>query len=200
MHGELEEFLLWYTTSEVSPSITVLGMEGLPKGRAGQKGGRKRSKSATNPEHLVTITHSSASSKCGPSGVNIGASTSQINYPLTLPSTPPPLFSVPVTPPTPPAPPTVLPANPPNVNQFYLKFIKGNIRVCQGCRGSLKTSDGAVPSPPFDLAVARAEQRPFRDSSGDLITPKRPTVYHYHCKLECIKAVEPHFILSLIHI
>ena len=68
-------------------------------------------------------------------------------------ASPPPLISVPVTPPTPPAPPTVLPANPPNVNQFYLKFIKGNIRVCQGCRGSLKTSDGAVPSPPFDLAV-----------------------------------------------
>ena len=67
INEDLEEFLqlLWYTTSGVSPNITVLGMEGFSKGPAGHKGGRpkrKRSKSATNPEHLVTITHSSASS------------------------------------------------------------------------------------------------------------------------------------------
>ena len=65
INDELEEFLLWYTTSGVSPNITVLGMEGLPKGHAEQKGGRpkrKRFRSATNPEQLVTITHSSASS------------------------------------------------------------------------------------------------------------------------------------------
>ena len=161
-------------------------MEGLPKGRVGQKGGRskrKRTRSNTRPEHLVTVSRCNTASECGPSGVNIGASTSQINYNVLLPSSsrpPPPLISVPVTPPTPSTPPT--PPQAPNVNPFYLKFIKGNIRVCQGCRGSLKTSDGAVPSPPFDLTVARAEQRPFRDSSGDLITPKRPTVYHYHFK------------------
>lgn len=41
-NGELGEFLQWYTTSGVSPNITVLGMEGLPKGRAGQKGGRSK--------------------------------------------------------------------------------------------------------------------------------------------------------------
>ena len=38
-NGELKQFLQWYSTSGVSPNITVLGMEGLPKGRAGQKGG-----------------------------------------------------------------------------------------------------------------------------------------------------------------
>ena len=107
------------------------------------------------------------------------------------------LLSLPQTPPTP----STLPTSPlaPNVNPFYLKFIKGNIRVCQGCRGSLKTSDGAVPSPPFDLTIAHAEQRPFRDSSGNLITPKRPTVYHYHYhfKVECIKAL---FVPSSVRI
>ena len=77
INEDLEEFLqlLWYTTSGVSPNITVLGMEGFSKGPAGHKGGRpkrKRSKSATNPERLMTIMHSSASSKCGPSKVNIG--------------------------------------------------------------------------------------------------------------------------------
>ena len=32
----------WYTSSGVSPNITVLGMEGLPKEHAGQKGGRPK--------------------------------------------------------------------------------------------------------------------------------------------------------------
>ncbi|MCG8621954.1 MAG: hypothetical protein MJE68_08180, partial [Proteobacteria bacterium] len=31
-NGELRQFLQWYTTSGVCPNITVLGMEGLPKG------------------------------------------------------------------------------------------------------------------------------------------------------------------------
>ena len=155
-------------------------------------------RSDARPEHLVTVTHCNAASECGPSGVNNEASTSQINYNVLLPSSSrahPPHIPVPITPPTPSNPST---PPTPNVNPFYLKFIKGNIRVCQGCRGSLKTSDGAVPSPPFDLTVARAEQRPFRDTSGTLITPKRPTVYHYHCNLGCIKAVEAHFVPSSI--
>ena len=116
----------------------------------------------------------------------------------STPRGPPPLISVLVTPPTPPTQPTALPANPSKCEPIL--FEVRNIRVCQGCRGSLKTSDGAVPSLPFDLAVACAEQGPFCDSSGDLITPKRPTVYHYHCKLECIKAVKPHFIPSSVRI
>ena len=41
-NGELKQFLQWYSTSGVSPNITILAMEGLPKGRAGQKGGRAK--------------------------------------------------------------------------------------------------------------------------------------------------------------
>ena len=58
-NGELNQFLQWYSTSVVDPNITVLGMEGLPKGRAGQKGGRskqKRTRSNARPEQLVTVT------------------------------------------------------------------------------------------------------------------------------------------------
>ena len=36
-NGELNQFLQWYSTSGVHPNITVLGMEGLRKGQAGQK-------------------------------------------------------------------------------------------------------------------------------------------------------------------
>ena len=59
-NAELQQFLQWYTTSGVSPNITVLGMEGLSKGRAGQKGGRskrKRTRTDARPEHLVTVTY-----------------------------------------------------------------------------------------------------------------------------------------------
>ena len=42
----------------------------------------------------------------------------------------------------------------PNVNPFYAKFISGNIRVCQGCKGSLCLADYSVPLPPFDLTIS----------------------------------------------
>ena len=52
---------------------------------------------------------------------------------------------------------------PSNPNPFYLKFITGNIRICQGCRQSLRTSTGSIPEPPYNLVVARSEKRPYRD-------------------------------------
>ena len=70
-----------------------------------------------------------------------------------------------------------------NPNIFYLKFIQGNIRMFQGCRNSLRSVDGKVLPPPFDLTIARAEKRQFRDSSGHLVMPKCETVCHYDCSL-----------------
>ena len=43
--------------------------------------------------------------------------------------------------------------------------------MCQGCRSTLRLVDGSVPPAPHDLTVARAEKQPYRDSSGNLITP-----------------------------
>ena len=63
----------------------------------------------------------------------------------------------------------------PNINPFYVKVIAGNMQVCQGCRGGLKLSNGEVPPLPFDLAIARMEQRPYRDAKGTLTTPARPS-------------------------
>ena len=74
------------------------------------------------------------------------------------------------------------PSQPPNVNPFYVKFIAGNVGICQGYKGFLKTTDNCIPTPPFDIVVARSENRPFKDASGNLITPKRATVYHYYCR------------------
>ena len=81
-----------------------------------------------------------------------------------------------------------------NTNPFYVKFIKGNIRMCQGCRRPVKSMSGSIPSPPFDLVIARSERRSFHDKSGTLVTPLQEQTCHYHLSLQCVKAVEPHFV------
>ena len=85
----------------------------------------------------------------------------------------------------------------PNPNSFYLKFITGNIRICQGCRQSLRTSSGSIPDPPYNLVIARAEKCSYRDSSGDLVVPSSYSNAHYHVVVSCISQVEPTFIPSM---
>ena len=43
----------------------------------------------------------------------------------------------------------------------------------------LRCADGSVPAPPFDLCVARAERRLFRDATGILRTPQKEQPAHY---------------------
>ena len=84
----------------------------------------------------------------------------------------------------------------PNTNPFYVRFISGNIRICQGCRGSLKCANGTIPAPPFNLCCVRAEKRIFKDHSGVLRTPSKEQPSHYHINLHCIQASAPEFVLS----
>ena len=70
--------------------------------------------------------------------------------------------------------------------------------MCQGCQHSLLLVDDTVPPPPNDLTIARAEIHPYRDYSGDLITPCKESAVHYHCHIWCIKAVEPLFVPSAL--
>ena len=81
-----------------------------------------------------------------------------------------------------------------NSNPFFIRFIAGNIRMCQGCRSSLRSIDGGIPQPPFDLAIARFERRSYRDKNGELKTPVREQAAHYHLNVSCVKAVSPCFI------
>lgn len=94
------------------------------------------------------------------------------------------------------SPSVIIPTVVPNTNPFYVKAIEGNIRVCQGCRGSLKCLDGSVPAPPFDMCSARAERRSFRDANGVLRTPSKEQASHYHLNLSCIKTVASNFVPS----
>lgn len=54
----------------------------------------------------------------------------------------------------------------PNSNPFFIRFITGNIHICQGCRSSLHSINGGIPQPPFDLAIARFERRSYRDKNA----------------------------------
>ena len=55
-----------------------------------------------------------------------------------------------------------------------------NIRMCQGCRSSLRLTDGSILAPPFDLVMARAQRRTFRDKSSILVTPLQQQSSRYH--------------------
>ena len=142
----------------------------------------------------VVTTQSTVAASLGPqcayaipvtcTAVNI--STPQTNnfesdvHPPPVSSGPPPLIHTPQA----------------TVSPFYLKPLSGNIRVCQGCRGSLWLSNGSVLAPPFDIVVARMEKRSFRDTDGTLRTPMCPSLAHYHACLTCIRALQPNFVAS----
>ena len=86
---------------------------------------------------------------------------------------------------------------------FFVCFISGNIRICQGCRGSLRLLDGSIPHSPNDIVVARLEIRPcFDKSSGTWCYPKKETNSHYHLKLACVVKAEPLFVecLTPVHL
>ena len=85
-------------------------------------------------------------------------------------------------------------------NPFYLRLIEGNIRICQGCRKSLRNANGTIPAPPSNLCVARLERRSFFDQSGTLRLPKKEQPSHYHARVECIRAVCAKFVPSTLQI
>ena len=87
-----------------------------------------------------------------------------------------------------------------NTNPFFVRFIVGNIRVCQGCRSSLRSADGSVPKAPFDLAIARFERRPYRDKTGELKTPTRDQAAHYHLKVGCVQSGSPSFVSTSLFV
>ena len=93
---------------------------------------------------------------------------------------------------------TPTPPSTPNTNPFYVRFIAGNIRICQGCRSILRCADGSVPAPPFDLCVAHAECHSFRDATGILRTPQKEQPAHYHLNILCIRALATDFVPSSI--
>jgi hypothetical protein len=208
--GKLSPFLHWYNTTIKQLNVTSVGMLNMPKGR-GQKGGvpkRKRArKPAPEPKQTTSrpsLTTSSSTTTASTSHMesNIGPFSDTLNYYS-------PTYNYSGYPPAcgsiypwfyPPMAPMETPSAASNPNPFYLKFIRGNIRTCQGCKGSLRASDSSIPDPPNDLCIARAEKRPYRDNSGVLVTPSTYKPSHYHAQLACVRAAEPSFMPHTLNI
>ena len=206
-NGDLS-FLEWYTRYAESPNISMLAMSNLPRGR-GRKGGRPKRQRNRNynppvdnitvrPGTLVNVSHDNVMVGAGSmSNVQVFPDSSSTPFSsgvfsdrgfssTPFSSGPPPLIRLPSS--------NASIYQPVIINPFFVKVLAGNIRVCQGCRGSLRHTDGSIPSPPFDLVIARMEKRSYRDSSGILKTPNRPSAAHYHLKLTCVRGIEPNFI------
>lgn len=54
INGELKMFLQWYTSNDLQPNVTQLGMAGLPRGR-GRKGGIPKRKRLRTPAASPTV-------------------------------------------------------------------------------------------------------------------------------------------------
>ena len=211
---ELQLFLEWYSKS----NITAVGMHGSPSG-SGRKGGKPRRQRNRKKTSETVYDLSKASCQVVARNCSIVGSTNNLipntssndtlhfNF-ISLPTRKESVPSSAV--PTPSSTPLGSLQGVPYAqhplhftytgykqptNTFYFKFITGNIRICQGCRLSLRASDGSIPPPPYNLAVARAE---CQDKGGNMITPTRESVYHYHCVPQCIHSVEPAYNLSAI--
>ena len=82
------------------------------------------------------------------------------------------------------------------LNPHTLKFVCGNIRVCQSCRDSFRLADGSPRSPPLDLCVAHLGKRQYWNSTSNTwCVPSRETNSHYCARVVCIQFTFPTFIL-----
>ena len=219
LSNDLSSFLNWYNLSASQPNITTLAVSGLPAGRGRKGGAAKRTRNRNDkktPEICIprpvfqsVVSSGREALQSPPNTMPTVSSATPTLPPTPLISSPSvvnsaivgqitlssgisqigPSTTVTVSSPTPPTPSAVQP----NTNPFYVRFLQGNIRVCQGCRSTLRLSDGSIPAPPFNLVMARAE-RSFRDKFGTLITPQKEQPSHYHLRLDCVRAVEPCFV------
>ena len=123
---------------------------------------------------------------CHGGSVNVGSVTTSGN--LLLPRTPPD------TTPQPPPPLIQCASSSPDGSTFSLCFIKGNIRVCRGCRQNY--TKPAVP--PMDLCVRHQEWQKFTGPGGTL--ERRFVNVYYHLNLPCIRSGFPSFEPSMVEI
>ena len=80
-------------------------------------------------------------------------------------------------------------------NTCNLKFVSGNIRVCQSCRGTLRSSSGLLHSPPYDMCVARLGKRQYWISfMNEWCVPSKETNSHYCAGMACIQFSTPTFV------
>ena len=83
---------------------------------------------------------------------------------------------------------------------FPFALFQATVVFAKGAsHGSFHASDGTIPSPPLDVAVARLEQDSFYDkTTGIWCNPQKETHSHYHTRLSRIRSVEPLIVPSTL--
>jgi len=82
-----------------------------------------------------------------------------------------------------------------NCNPFVLKFVTGNIRICQSCRSSLRQMNGTIYCQPYNLCVSRLERMPYwHNGSKSWCTPVKESNAHYCANLSSLQASNPSFV------
>ena len=158
-----------------------------------------------HPQHLLKDFQSWPCSLSSPPSVfstNSETFPSYGYYPWTSPHSIPPAHNLVVPRPVTPHNLAGTKKSPPESSHpFFIHFIAGNIRTCQGCKNSVRLSDGSIPSPPHDIVVAHLEQRQYFDKkSGEWCYSSKSSNCHYHARLSCIVQVEPLFIPSSLQV
>ena len=83
---------------------------------------------------------------------------------------------------------------------FTVKLLNNRIKKCRGCNWEFSRKvDGSPPDPPLNLVICHIERRPFRDASNATRLSHPQNVY-YHANPSCIRANNPSFISSEVHI
>lgn len=220
--SELDEFLAKYRKKKGQPNLTRLSKVGLPKG-AGKKGERPpRKRKCPETVHTFTPMNAPPSDSSLPSSPHIqshvspsveattnSVASSVVNYGWPMyyppyynsysPSSHPPSLGQGIWPhssgsgSSPPRP----PQRQEESNPCILKFVSGNIRICQSCRGSLRSEAGTPLSPPLDLCVARLGKRQYWNSTAnERCVPSKETNSHYCARVACVQFAYPTFVSS----
>ena len=201
---DLLMFVNWFIKAKKSVNITKLATTNMPAGR-GRKGSipppKKKKKMGEKSRAIFSDVIQDYSStqlpqrifSCQGGSVAISGDGSLVttggNLELSLPRTPP-MHQMPSGPP----PLIRCASSSPDESTFYLAFIKGNIRVCRGCRQNY--TKPAVP--PFDLCVRHQEWQEFKGPSSNL--ERRFGNVYYHLNLPCIQSKFPLFDPTMLEI
>ena len=216
----LTSSLLSVERKRASQNLTRLSKLGMPKG-AGKKGEKPpRKRKCAEPVHTFTpmkVSTSDTSSDFHSQSVNppllqtssVEGSSNSVASSVVNYGWPPPYYDYynPMSQNsyscfgrgTWPHPSSSRPQRPPQrqdeSNPCTLKFVSGNICICQSCRGSLRSDKGTPCSPTHDLCVARLEKRQYWNStSSEWCVPSKETNSHYWARVACVQFAYPSLV------
>ena len=204
---QLSQFCAWWKMHHTGPNIDSLAVVGLPKGVAGQKGGkskrgRNRAKSsgaqASNvSDHVKSVAVSpnanSPSQLLQPySPYNYAGNHTY--YGTSWPTCHDPQANTPVR-----SNPNVMPVpfSPAGTKQFFLKMLTKSIKICAGCRLGYDNST-SMPSPPYNICIAHEESRVISPATGKSFSTA--TTVHYHANPQCIWLRYPSFVCQELQV